>query len=286
MSAAGNAYPFADSLNSDAYGLIQLGIPPDHAIAIAARARAMQTARLMSGQSPLQALPSETGASNPTGSLADAYASDATSGQVTADAGAHLAQNASAAPPIFPKQNPFEARREKLQGIVATPQWKAFAHLIGQTEKTNYGSINNGVPFNNSFDPSTQPYPGRGAGVFQITGDTFPDLAAHLGIDRSTPFDPDTQNIMAAQKVLTLKGNPMQDILNGDITSALPKINSTWASLPGGPNIGGRYAHQPYASYNDVLNAYYAALNFYANEGQYVFDPQTRQLVRHKATEE
>lgn len=44
MSGIGNPYPFpSDDL--DAYQLLSLGIPPDHAIAIAARARAAQTAQ-------------------------------------------------------------------------------------------------------------------------------------------------------------------------------------------------------------------------------------------------
>jgi hypothetical protein len=158
--------------------------------------------------------------------------------------------------PIQPRPNPFDARQAQMQQYVDTPYWRAFRTLIGRAEGVGYDSINNGQPYNHAFDPDTDPYPGRGAGMFQITSGTYPSLRSWFGTD---DFAPSTQNWMAAKRVFD-KGQ-MPALMRGDITSTLPTLSRVWRSLPSGPgDKGGRRKDQNVMPYANVLGIYNQAL--------------------------
>ena len=153
----------------------------------------------------------------------------------------------------------LEEKLESLRKIVGTPQWQAFRDTISQTERANYNSLNTGVPFNNAkkFDPTKDRYPGQGAGIFQITHDTYNDYSKKLGITDKN-IKPETQNLIAAQMVID--SGAMPDILNGDIAAALPKIYQKWESLPDGPDNRGYKANQKPHSFDFVVKTFNDAL--------------------------
>lgn len=76
----------------------------------------------------------------------------------------------------------------------------------------------------------TKSGPSRAAGKWQITKETYNDIAPKLGI---TDFSPESQKKIAL-KLIQDKG-ALEDIQKGDYQAANAKLGSVWASLPSSP---------------------------------------------------
>lgn len=68
------------------------------------------------------------------------------------------------------------------------------------------------------------------AGAYQFLYSTWTYLSAKLGL---TDFSPANQDL-AAIELIRSKG-ALDDIINGNFSLAISKLNKTWASLPGSP---------------------------------------------------
>jgi muramidase (phage lysozyme) len=101
-------------------------------------------------------------------------------------------------------------------------------------------------------DFSNHPGPGCGgkftaAGMYQITRETWRDMGRRMGLN---DFSPLTQDLLAIEILRRL--SVIDDIVAGDIDSALQKASRRWAALPQGP---GRY-NQPYREYDKFIATY------------------------------
>jgi len=79
---------------------------------------------------------------------------------------------------------------------------------------------------------TTKEGPSKAAGKWQITKQTYDDVAPKLGI---TDFSPDSQKKIAL-KLIQDKG-ALEDIQKGDYKTANEKLGSVWASLPSSPYL-------------------------------------------------
>jgi muramidase (phage lysozyme) len=77
---------------------------------------------------------------------------------------------------------------------------------------------------------TTKSGPSKAAGKWQITKETYNDIAPKLGI---TDFSPESQKKIAL-KLIQDKG-ALEDIQKGDYQTANAKLGSVWASLPSSP---------------------------------------------------
>jgi lysozyme len=111
----------------------------------------------------------------------------------------------------------------------------AFLTTIGYSEGADYGTLYGGGTFS---DFSTHPnisvtagnYISTAAGKYQILYKTWLYLSQKLGL---TDFSPATQDAMALE-LISEKG-ALDDVQNGNFSSAIAKCAKTWASLPGSP---------------------------------------------------
>ncbi|PCE28230.1 hypothetical protein BWP39_06870 [Paraburkholderia acidicola] len=142
------------------------------------------------------------------------------------------------------------------------PNMQAFLKAIGDAEGADYnlkyGGVKGKVHDKYSFaDFSTHPGAGYGgkatpAGMYQITNGTWADIGSRIGL---TDFSPDTQDLMAVEILRII--NSADDIVAGNITSALLSASRRWAALPKGPGLPSRY-NQPYMEYEQFIAKYHS----------------------------
>jgi muramidase (phage lysozyme) len=94
-------------------------------------------------------------------------------------------------------------------------------------------------------------YNSSAAGAYQILTKTHNYLAVKLG---TSDFTPETQDLMAIE--LIREKNALDDVLAGRFATAVEKVNTVWASLPGSP-----YG-QPTVTLAQVQNSYVQAGGF------------------------
>jgi muramidase (phage lysozyme) len=114
----------------------------------------------------------------------------------------------------------------------------AFLDTLGNAEGADYNTLYGGGTFSDysefpNFSRSFTNNAGQvlttsAAGKYQFERSTWNDLQRRLGLP---DFSPTSQDAAAVQ-LITDKG-AINDIANGDIQTAVSKLNKTWASLPG-----------------------------------------------------
>ncbi len=104
-------------------------------------------------------------------------------------------------------------------------------------------------------------YPGKASGAYQITGDTYKDVAPKVGTNDYYPL---TQDILAIQNMAD-KG-ALEAVKKGDFNGALPNMARGWASIPDVPGSKyetGRYPPQRAKPYDEVKAIYERNLKKY-----------------------
>ena len=86
--------------------------------------------------------------------------------------------------------------------------------------------------------------------MYQINKSTWNEMGAKMGL---SDFSPETQDLLAVEILRTI--HIIDNIVAGDIDTALNAASRRWAALPQGPNEGGRY-NQPYMSYEKFIDTY------------------------------
>lgn len=137
---------------------------------------------------------------------------------------------------------------------------KAFIGAIAAAEGGDYNLKFGGVKGkkNDKWQFSDyKTHPGAGAdgkttaaGMYQINKSTWNEMGAKMGL---SDFSPETQDLLAVEILRTI--HIIDNIVAGDIDTALKAASRRWAALPQGPNEGGRY-NQPYMSYEKFIDTY------------------------------
>ncbi|MBT1072775.1 hypothetical protein [Pelotalea chapellei] len=154
-----------------------------------------------------------------------------------------------------------EKRIDENKQYLENSNVKAFLSAIAEAESGDYnfeygavkGKKNDKWRFS---DFSTHPGPGYGgvstpAGRYQITRPTWRQLGGKLGL---TDFSPTTQDLMAIEMLREL--DIIDEIVSGDIDSALSIASHRWAALPQGPGKPNRHPPQPYMKYDKFVATY------------------------------
>jgi muramidase (phage lysozyme) len=122
---------------------------------------------------------------------------------------------------------------------------QAFLHVVREGESNHDDSaftlINGGGHFT-SF--AHHPYAGlstlrggRAAGAFQHLPSTWAGSESRMGL---TDFSPRSQEISAVDLIANVR-HALDDVLRGDLQSAIEKCRQEWTSLPGASENNGRY---------------------------------------------
>lgn len=111
-----------------------------------------------------------------------------------------------------------------------------FLDFLGAAEGASYNTIVGGGSFS-SYDRHpgivgvrTKEGPSTAAGKYQITKQTYDDIAPKLGI---TDFSPASQDRIALE--LIRRNGALADVQSGNYEAAISKLGGTWASLPSSP---------------------------------------------------
>lgn len=133
--------------------------------------------------------------------------------------------------------------KEQLEALLEDPNARAMLDLIARAEGT-YGKGDNGydVAFNNGKVSSYDSHPNvarsfkqtngkrnktTAAGRYQFINSTYKHHAEKLGLE---DFSPRNQDI-AALSIIKDSG-ALDDVLSGDLSTAVAKLGKQWASLP------------------------------------------------------
>jgi RHS repeat-associated protein len=149
-----------------------------------------------------------------------------------------------------------EAARQSAGALLQDKRVKGFLDVTAQAEGGAYD-----VQFGGGKFTDFSKHPGKGAqastaaGRYQIVEDTWLGLSKVLGV---SDFSPGTQDLMAAK--LLQQSGAAKCLLKDDLDGALYAASRTWAALPQGPGLGGRYPPQPYMEYEDFKTAYTGAI--------------------------
>ena len=115
---------------------------------------------------------------------------------------------------------------------LSNPNVQKFLGFLGKSEGADYNTIVGGSTFDDyTVHPkkvglTTSEGPSTAAGKYQITGTTYDDIAARLGVK---DFTPGTQDKIALE--LIRRKNALEDIKAGHFPQAISKLGNTWASL-------------------------------------------------------
>jgi muramidase (phage lysozyme) len=109
---------------------------------------------------------------------------------------------------------------------------QAFLNLIGKSEGAEYDIMFGGKRFTDFTKHPNICVPFRqtcstAAGKYQINKPTYNDIAPKIGV---TDFTPHSQDNIAVE--LIKRANAYNDVLNGNIESAINKCSGRWASFP------------------------------------------------------
>ncbi len=153
-----------------------------------------------------------------------------------------------------------KARLQSNQDYLKKANVKAFIGAIAVAEGGDYNLKFGGVKGKKNdkwqfADYSTHPGAGSdgkttAAGMYQINKDTWKEMGGKMGL---SDFSPDTQDLIAVEILRSIK--VVDNIVEGDINTALKAASRRWAALPQGPNEGGRYA-QPFMKYDEFAATY------------------------------
>lgn len=146
---------------------------------------------------------------------------------------------------------------------VHDPKVKAFLDLIARAEGT-YGRGDNGYNILYSYQTFSDysRHPNRAitsggitstaAGRYQFLKKTWDSVQSSLNLSN---FNPASQDLGAVE--LIRRRGALNDILNGNIQSAITKVNKEWASFPGSPyGQGTRSMSEMLSWYNSDLQKY------------------------------
>lgn len=165
--------------------------------------------------------------------------------------------------------NPVESFAEKIDGWTGTriskmsqvtpdllqnPNVAAILRVIrrgeGTSDDAGYRRMFGGAMFQSFADhPRTKQtaggYTSTAAGAYQFLASTWDETAKLLGLP---DFSPASQDLAAVARIVYRKA--LDDVLAGDLATAMPKLGKEWASMPGSP-----YG-QPVISMQTALNTF------------------------------
>lgn len=124
------------------------------------------------------------------------------------------------------------------------PYVQAWLDTLRETEGADYNTMVGGKKFTDLSH-----YPGKASGAYQITSETYRDVARETGTEDYSPL---TQDILAIQNMAD-KG-ALEAVKKGDFNGALKGISKGWASIPGPPASGHETGY-----YNDAIHHYQRA---------------------------
>lgn len=129
---------------------------------------------------------------------------------------------------------------ESLLPYVNNPNVRKVLDFISTAEGADYDTGFGGTKISLDKHPNETKYfrnkegkrlPTTAAGRYQFIGSTYKNLSNRLGLNDFSPASQD----LAAVELIKEKG-ALDDIVKGDITTAIKKLNTTWSSLPDSPN--------------------------------------------------
>ena len=129
---------------------------------------------------------------------------------------------------------------ESLLPYVNNPNVRKVLDFISTAEGADYDTGFGGAKISLDKHPNETKYfrnkegkrlPTTAAGRYQFIGSTYRSLSNRLGLNDFSPASQD----LAAVELIKEKG-ALDDIVKGDITTAIKKLNTTWASLPDSPH--------------------------------------------------
>jgi muramidase (phage lysozyme) len=134
---------------------------------------------------------------------------------------------------------------------------KAIAAAEGGGYDFKYGALKDRPNDRWRFtDTSTHPGPGidgksTAAGMYQITRPTWQHHGGKLGL---ADFSPRTQDLIAVEILRSL--GVIDEIRDGRIGAAMPRVATIWAALPKGAGQANHYPAQRYMTFEHFLSAY------------------------------
>jgi muramidase (phage lysozyme) len=168
------------------------------------------------------------------------------------------------------------------QSILKNPNVQAYLQTIRNGEGTlgpeGYRMIVGKSKFNDFSDHPhiyVKKYNSTAAGAYQFIYGTWNEIKKVLTLKDFSPY---SQDIAAVYKLDQTKA--LEDVLNGDIVSAINKTKSTWVSLPGGPHDAVNKHSQ---SLPDALQFYQSHGGILSSKDQKIKSGSTDQRERKPA---
>lgn len=158
-------------------------------------------------------------------------------------------------------RNNTKTRLAENRGYLKNQNVKAFISAISEAEGGDYDLMYGGVKGKKKdkwriTDFSTHPGPGidgktTAAGRYQINKANWQENGIKkMGL---TDFTPETQDLIAVESLRQV--HAVDDVIAGDIPTAVKKASATWSALPRGPGLANS-SGQPYMEYSEFVTAY------------------------------
>lgn len=153
---------------------------------------------------------------------------------------------------IFAKKK--DSRKMTTNDILNNKNVLAFLKTIrigeGTSGENGYRTLFGGGEFTSYADHpnikiTKNGYTSTAAGAYQILYSTWLECKRNLKLDDFSPLNQDRSAIY-----LIKQKNALNDVINGNFTTAVNKVNKVWASLPNSP-----YG-QPTVKMADIINKY------------------------------
>ena len=146
---------------------------------------------------------------------------------------------------------------------LTNPHVMAWLDTLPETEGADYNTMVGGKEFTNLSQ-----YPGKASGAYQITGDTYKDIAPKVGTNDYSPL---TQDILAIQNMA--EKCALEAVKRGDFNGALRGMSRGWASIPDVP--GSNYET---GYYNTSAGHYQRAKPY--NEVQAIYERNLKKYLQ------
>lgn len=164
-------------------------------------------------------------------------------------------------PKLIAVREAHESRLAANKEYLKNSNVKAFLDAIAEAEGGDYDLEYGGIKNKKNdkwriTDYSTHPGPGfdgktTAAGRYQINKANWRENGTKkMGL---VDFSPETQDLIAVESLRQV--HSIDDVIAGDIPVAIRKASATWASLPQGPGLSGRF-NQPYMEYKKFVEVY------------------------------